>query len=60
MELKAARTAYSRGYRFSANCFNLETADRKGYTANDDWMDGYMDAACGDPKWYRFNQRHNL
>ena len=47
------RAAYNRGWRYSnsATCTGLDFADSKGYSSDEAWMDGYLDAAAGRPKW---------
>jgi hypothetical protein len=41
---------YRKGWRFSGD---LDSADRKGYTRSDAFMDGYMDQADRLPMWHR-------
>lgn len=41
---------YNRGWR---SVCDLDTADRKGWTRSDAWMDGRTDAGQGLPKWHR-------
>jgi hypothetical protein len=47
------RRSYGAGWRYSqtANA-NLDYADATGRSANQAWMDGYMDGAAGREKWH--------
>ena len=48
------RKSYEAGWRYSGTAnANLDYADRKGLSSDDAWMDGYLDQACGDGKWFR-------
>jgi len=53
---KQYRKDYNRGWRYSetANA-NLDTADSKGWTDSNAWMDGYLDLAAGRDKWHTPN-----
>ena len=47
------REAYNRGWGYSARTTTgLDYADRRGYTRDDAWMDGYLDQAAGRAKWH--------
>lgn len=44
---------YNRGWRYSATgTGGLDTADRRGWSRREGWMDGYLDCAAGRAKWH--------
>lgn len=46
-------SAYNRGWRYSAtSTASLDYADRRGWSRNDAWLDGYLDYAAGRQKWH--------
>lgn len=53
MQDKIYRGSYNRGWLYSARAtIGLDAADRRGYTRDDAWMDGYLDEAAGRAKWH--------
>lgn len=49
----AYRDAYNRGWRYSnTSDAGLDNADRRGWTRDEAWTDGYLDAAAGRAKWH--------
>lgn len=52
---------YNRGWRYSGTAnANLDTADRRGWSRIEGWMDGYLDYATGRAKWhYRDCKNHD-
>jgi len=47
------RRSYNRGWRYSrSGTGTLDFADSRGYSNDDAWMDGYLDAAAGRAKWH--------
>ena len=50
----AYRKAYKRGWTYSSKpTASLDTADRRGWSADNAWMDGYSDYAAGLPQYHR-------
>lgn len=44
---------YERGWRYSARgSGGLDVADRRGWSRDEGWMDGYLDYAAGRDKWH--------
>jgi hypothetical protein len=47
IDTPAYRKAYKRGWKYShTSTANLDTADARGWTRDDAWLDGYLDAAA--------------
>jgi hypothetical protein len=52
------RDKYDAGWRASNSGRDvLDRADRDGRSADPGWMDGYSDAAEGNPRWHRARVR---